>query len=95
MEKRIKFFSSDHLGQIENTVNDFLKLTNGRLHDVVYDREVGADPTEYQHTILITYSEEKDEEKKDNNAKENEKSHARIQGRITPLWEQGRPYCKI
>lgn len=93
MEKRIKIFKSNWPEDIEYQVNEFLKNTHGRLHDVTYDRDLSV--FEEKHTILITYSEEKNEEKKDCCAKENEKSHARIQGRITPLWEQGRPCCKV
>lgn len=93
MEKRIKIFNSNYPEDIEYQVNDFLRKTKGRLHDVTYDRDLSV--FDDKHTILITYSEEGGNEEKNKNAEKNEKGHARVQGRITPLWEQVGAGCKV
>lgn len=93
MEKRIKIFNSDWPEDIEYSVNDFLKKTNGKLHDVKYIREEGKSYNKF--SILMVYSEEGGNEEKNQKPEKNEKGHARVQGRITPLWEQVGAGCKV
>jgi hypothetical protein len=90
MEKRIKIFRNDNWVNLEIIANEFLKKTVGKLH------EVFMSPSIENNYILIVYTPEGEQnEEKITQSKEGEKSHGRIQGRITPLWEQGGPYCKV
>jgi hypothetical protein len=54
MKKQIKIFNSGKPEDIEANVNNFLKKTVGKLHDVFYTRSSSWP----EYSILITYTEE-------------------------------------
>jgi hypothetical protein len=93
MEKRIKIFISNWPEEIEWQVNDFLNKTLGKLHEVIYLRDLASVNDKF--SILITYTPEEENEKKRQGSEKNEKSHAGVQGKRIALRFEERPYCKV
>ena len=56
MEKRVKLFQEKNCDVLEIEVNDFLKLTRGKLHDVKYCFQEGI--TEAFHVAMLIYTDE-------------------------------------
>jgi hypothetical protein len=55
MEKRIKIIQSDYIRDLERTINSFLQESNGKLHDLKYQK---ADCDEVFHTVILIYTPE-------------------------------------
>lgn len=80
MEKRVQTFLEESLLELEESVNDWLEVTPGRLHEVV---PMPLDIADGYYGILVVYTPE--DRKYEKERKENEKSDEGVQRRTTPL----------
>ena len=93
MEKRVKIFVGISQKRLETDINDFLIITKGRLHDIKY-QILASDYNETHIEALVIYTPQGASDEEGNQTKkENQEGYERIQGRITPLWVEGRSSC--
>lgn len=59
MEKRLKVFCGDNLHILMETINWFLKETDGCLHDVLYQHQLTEDNFDY--SVILIYTPKKEE----------------------------------
>ena len=97
MEKRVKIFFEPGVDELEDSVNKFLSSMAGKLQDIKYQYiSPSKDVEEWYATALLIYTPggqaNGEEEKRQS---KNQEGHGGVQGKITPLWEQGRATCKV
>ncbi len=67
MEKRVAIFVNESSRHIESCINDFLKESSGKLHDVKFNHF--ENDTWETYTALIIYTPEGEHEEKDESTK--------------------------
>jgi hypothetical protein len=92
MEKRVETFLDESLIDLRDNINDFLKETDGKLHDIKF-QTYGSDVFENYIALVIYTPQEGNHEERDEGKEKNKKSYEGIQGRVTSLWQQGRTHC--
>jgi hypothetical protein len=96
MEKRIEIFFDKSCFDLSVLINDFLRATPGKLHDVKYQYLMGSqDDDSWYCTALIIYTPEGECEEENYRAKKNEKGDGGVQGKITPFRKQEGTACEI
>lgn len=98
MEKRIKIYIEINPYTLEEEVNAFLKIMNGKLHNIEFTAAHNPEGNEIitEYGILLVYTPEgEDSEKEDKITKKNEKSDARIQGKRIAFGKQNGATSKI
>ena len=95
MEKRVKEFFENDTKELEISINNFLRTTNGKLQDIKYQYVMDKRDEGFA-TALLIYTpqggdENGEEEKKNERPKEGEKGDEGVFGKITPLRVERRP----
>jgi hypothetical protein len=91
MEKRIKIFWDEEVE--ETRVNAWLSQNGGKLHEshfIAWPIEEGS-----SFALVLLYTPEERNEKKECYTKEDEKSDGRIQERIASFWKQRGTCCAV
>lgn len=91
MEKRVELFVNQSVVELKNSINDFLKNNDGKVHDIKFQHNEDYDYETF--SCLLIYTPEEEDEKRREGKEKDQKGNGRVQGRVTPLWEQGRPSC--
>jgi hypothetical protein len=95
MEKRVKIFRSNNVLNLEVMINEYLKITQGKLHEIKMISHEFDQYTEGLVGLLIYTPEGEEYEKEICGAEKSKESHGGVQGKILAFRQQEGPYCKV